>query len=206
MAIRSPLTVDARRRACEDDARWRTKTILRVVGTFFAFMAMCLFAAAIAYTNQNFINTMGNGDWTDGLALAPVVLSLIYNPVILAVHLIVRQGIAFHPSIHVAADLFIWILAVPAIIFGIAGGMFWNWAPATANASGIIDCAYYFNSWSMECDPIAYTIGHLQIVGLVFLFFLFIVHLILFTFACIDLHRQRVAQRMNGIGKPDFEM
>jgi hypothetical protein len=172
MAVRSPLTLEARRRAGEDDSRWRAKTVLRLIGILFAFPAMCLLAAAVSNTNQNFINTMGNGDWTDGLALAPVVLSLLYNPAAVVVHLIVRKGAALHPAIHLTADLIVWVLAVPAIVFGIAGGMFWNWAPATPDANGVIDCGFFFNQWAQECDPMAYTIGHLEIAALVFLFFL----------------------------------
>lgn len=77
--MRGPLSVDARRQAHDEDPRWHTKAVLRVVATFFSLLAMCLFAAAISYTNANFVNTMGNGDWSDGLALAPVRVSLSFS-------------------------------------------------------------------------------------------------------------------------------
>ena len=60
------------RQALLQDSRWAFKALLRLIATVFGFIAMSLFAAAIAYTNENFINTQGNGDWSDGLCLAPV--------------------------------------------------------------------------------------------------------------------------------------
>jgi hypothetical protein len=60
------------RRTTLEDSRWAFKALLRLIATVFGLIAMCLFAAAVGYTNNNFINTMGNGDWSDGFALAPV--------------------------------------------------------------------------------------------------------------------------------------
>ena len=72
---RSPMTVEARRRLYEEDSRWAVKAVLRVIATGAALLGMILYAVAVSYTNKNFINTDGPGDWTDGLALAPVSLS-----------------------------------------------------------------------------------------------------------------------------------
>ena len=72
------LSTDSRRRAAEEDKRWMTKAVLRIVSTLFAVIALGLFSASVHYTNTNFINTEGPGDWTDGLALAPVSRVLIY--------------------------------------------------------------------------------------------------------------------------------
>ena len=70
--MRSPLTVDVRRRLNDQDSRWPAKAILRIIAMGFEFLAMVLFAAAVSMTNKNFTNTDGPGDWTDGMALAPV--------------------------------------------------------------------------------------------------------------------------------------
>ena len=74
---RSPLTVDTRRRLYEEDSKWPLKAVLRIIATGAALLAMILFAVAVSYENKNFVNTNGAGDWTDGLALAPVCLSSI---------------------------------------------------------------------------------------------------------------------------------
>lgn len=70
--MRIPLSLDTRRSAYEEDSKWLLKALLRISATLSALIAVFMFAAAISLTNANFINTMGNGDWTDGLALAPV--------------------------------------------------------------------------------------------------------------------------------------
>ena len=57
--------------------KWSVKTVLRIVATGAALLSMILFAVSVSYTNQNFINTDGPGDWTDGLALAPVRISFL---------------------------------------------------------------------------------------------------------------------------------
>ena len=70
--MHSPLTIETRRRAYEEDPKWPAKAVLRVLAIVFALIAMPLFAVSIADTNSSYINTSGPGDWTDGLALAPV--------------------------------------------------------------------------------------------------------------------------------------
>ena len=69
---RVPLPVDTYRRLNEQEPKWHIKAILRILGTLVAIIAVILFAVSVSYTNQNFINTTGAGDWTDGLAIAPV--------------------------------------------------------------------------------------------------------------------------------------
>ncbi|KAI4140967.1 MAG: hypothetical protein LQ340_007759 [Diploschistes diacapsis] len=152
---------------------------------------MTIFAAAIAYTNDNFTNTQGTGDWSDGLCLAPIIFSLLYNPIALVMHLLFRNKRPIHPAIRIGLDLVVWGLSVPAIVFGILGGVFWYWTQAIPNADGSIDCTFFFNTWSETCTPVAYQIGRLEIAGLVLLFFIFIIHITLFVFACIDLQRKK---------------
>ena len=66
------LNIETRRNAFEEDPKWQHKTILRFVAIAFALIAAALFSTAIGLTNYNFVNTLGGGDWTDGVALAPV--------------------------------------------------------------------------------------------------------------------------------------
>jgi hypothetical protein len=67
--------VDITRQLREEDSKWSLKAILRLVTAFFAIIDVILFAVSVSLTNQNFINLSGNGDWSDGLALAPVRVS-----------------------------------------------------------------------------------------------------------------------------------
>lgn len=69
-----PLTVETRRRLKEEDSKWTIKAIVRVLAVVFAAIALVLFSVAVSITNENFVNTGGNGDWSDGLAIAPVRL------------------------------------------------------------------------------------------------------------------------------------
>jgi hypothetical protein len=64
---------DSTRAPHKIDTRWRTKALLRFIGSIFAVIAMGIFSAAVSQTNNNFINTAGNGDWPDGMTLAPVM-------------------------------------------------------------------------------------------------------------------------------------
>ena len=97
---------------------------------------------------------------------------MLYNPVAIVVLLIVRKGRHFHPAFNIIGDFLIWGLLVPSIVFTSAGGIFWNWAPAVPTQDGTVDCGFYFNQWSRECVPVAYTIGHMEIAGIVLLFLL----------------------------------
>ena len=68
-----PAGGESRRRYYEQGgSKWDIKSFLRIASTGFALPATILFAVAVAYTNQDFVNLSGNGDWSDGLALAPV--------------------------------------------------------------------------------------------------------------------------------------
>ena len=59
------------------DNKWVTKALMRLSATVIGLIAMCLFSAAISYENSNYQNIIGNGDWTDGLALAPVCFDIL---------------------------------------------------------------------------------------------------------------------------------
>ncbi|MCJ1486411.1 hypothetical protein MMC06_006588 [Schaereria dolodes] len=235
---RVPLPVDTYRRLNEQEPKWHIKAILRILGTLVAIIAVILFAVSVSYTNQNFINTTGAGDWTDGLAIAPVshhqlepimknaiqkknpqkdrpptehdvrstTLSTILNPVLLLTHLICRRGSSLHPALPLTLDLLIVMLCIPSLVFAVAGGLFWYWTPAILSTSGTVDCGFFFNEWSRECHPVAYTIGHMEIAGIVFLFLVFVTHAILLTFAGIDMHKYRKASTLSKFADDTFTM
>ena len=73
--VRNLVTEETRRRLQEQDPRWRSKAILRVIATFCSFVAMVLFAVSVAMTVHWGEIWNGGGDWTDGMALAPVSIS-----------------------------------------------------------------------------------------------------------------------------------
>ena len=85
--VRSLITEETRARLQERDPRWRSKAVLRVVATFFDFLAMVLFIVAVTMTLhwENVWNNGFGGDWPDGMPLAPVChcynLSCDPNPV-----------------------------------------------------------------------------------------------------------------------------
>lgn len=68
---------EAQQRLREGDPKWTIKAALRIISTFFAFLAMALFAAAYGGTIAwlaKWEDGQG-GDWMDGMPLAPVRLS-----------------------------------------------------------------------------------------------------------------------------------
>jgi hypothetical protein len=171
--MRSPLSIESQRRAYEEDPKWRAKAVLRIAATLTALIAIALFAASISYTDSGFTSTAGpEGDWTDGLALAPVIFALLYNSAVLIGHFGLRRGRPFHPSIYLALDLITWALTLPAVVVAVAGGIFWYWSDPVPSAGGHIDCTVFFNAFAMQCNPIVYTIGRMEIVGAVFMVFL----------------------------------
>ena len=70
-------TPENQRSAAPQDKKWVSKALMRLFATFIGLIAMCLFAAAVGFENANYQNTGGNGDWPDGLALAPVCANLL---------------------------------------------------------------------------------------------------------------------------------
>ena len=72
----------------------------------------------------------------------------------------------------VGGDLLTWAGAVPAVVYVVAGGMFWYWSDGLSGDDGLTDCSLWFNVWAPACNPISYTIGETEIAAAVFLFLL----------------------------------
>lgn len=90
---------------------------------------------------------------------------MLANPMLVVLHLVHRKGAAPPSYILLLADALLLAFLVPAIVFAIGGGMFWNWATPMANDAGFVDCSFYFNMWTVECNPTAYSIGRIEIAG-----------------------------------------
>ena len=96
-----------------------------------------------------------------------VLLALFYNPLVLFLTLIHRHGRSIHPGWHVAVDLFIWGLGVPAILFSIGDGWFWYWQ-RVIEIDGIVLCESWWGL-SKDCNPLIQTLGQVEIAANVFL-------------------------------------
>lgn len=68
------LTPESRRRLSERDQRWLVKFCLRSFAALLALIGMSALAAAIPPWNAHFFHSEGatQGDWQDGLVIAPV--------------------------------------------------------------------------------------------------------------------------------------
>lgn len=93
---------------------------------------------------------------------------LLSNPIVLFLTLAHRHGRPIHPGWHVGVDLFIWGLAVPAIVFSVGAGWFWYWQPVLLEFDGLVPCVDW-NFWSQQCNPLIYTLGKMEIAANVFL-------------------------------------
>ena len=70
--MKSPLVGETASRAAVGDSKWKRKALARLFATAIASVAMIIFAATVAKTNENFVTDSNGGYWTDGLPLAPV--------------------------------------------------------------------------------------------------------------------------------------
>ncbi|CAF9916791.1 hypothetical protein IMSHALPRED_003295 [Imshaugia aleurites] len=198
---RMRISPETRQQLNQHDRRWPLKLGLRALAIPLAFIAMILFAVATSVSKLNY----GGNDWTDGLPLAPVLLALFYDPLVLFLTLIHRHGRPIHPGWDVGVDLFIWGLAVPSIIFSVGDGWFWYWQPVLVEFDGLVPCDVY-NYWSQDCSPLIYTLGRIEIAANVFLALILIIHKTLFVYACIATHKLRKAKKLSTVERRNIEL
>lgn len=204
---RIPISLESKRRLHEADPRWISKATLRLISSFFAVLALILFAVAVGKTVQ-WENTWDDGygnDWTDGMPLAPVLLALLYNPFSLFMLIRYRRGRAYHPGWDVGVDLIIWALAVPSIVFSVGDGWFWWWQPVMLEVGDFVPCDE-FNFWSKACQPEIYTIGGIEIAANIFLALILVIHFSLFVMACIATHRWRKQAKLRKAERRNIEL
>ena len=102
-----------------------------------------------------------------------VLISMIFNVVVLFLLFRHRPGRAYHPGWDVGFDFLIWALCVPSIVFSLDNGWFWWWQPVILKLrNGLIPCTTPANFWSEACQPTIYTIGRIEIAANFFLSFI----------------------------------
>ena len=110
---------------------------------------------------------------TNTSASLQVLLSFLYNPIVLFLLLRHRRGRPYHPGWDVTFDLLIWALSVPSIVFSVGDGWWWWWQPVEFEFEpyDIVPCSFEYggNVWSQPCQPSIYTIGKIEIAANVFL-------------------------------------
>lgn len=199
---RLPISLETRRQLNDDDRRWKIKLRLRALAIPLAIIAMILFAVTTSLSKLNY----GGNDWTDGLPLAPVLLALFYNPLVLFLTLFQRNGRSIHPGWNVGVDLLVWGLAVPSIIFSIGDGWFWYWEPVLLEFDNFVPCNTWWNFWSSACSPLIYQLGRTEIAANVFLAFILIIHFTLFVYACIATHKLRKRKQQDAAERRNIEL
>jgi len=190
-------TPEIRRRLQESDRKWRTKAILRIVAAVFCLIGFSLFAAAIPTWDQNFFHAEGpsHGDWQDGMPIGALLFAFLADLAITVYT--VRSTKSLHPLINMVVDFLVWGLLIPAVTFAIWGGLFRVWQPAIPDEDGEIVCGIW-NVFARECSPVLYTVGGLELGGVVFASFVWALHFTLFVLACIDFRNRRRVHRNGG--------
>ncbi|KAL9004649.1 MAG: hypothetical protein Q9188_002540 [Gyalolechia gomerana] len=201
--MRSLFPAETRRRLQEENPKWYIKAILQAICAFLAFPALILFADATALTNKYFSSP--HGDWTDWMPLFPVLISLIYNPLALALLIFPYGHKPTHPGWDVGVYLLIWALGIPSIVFCVGWGWFWWWQPVLVKSHHYIPCNQW-NYWSEPCNPVIYTAGKIQIAANVFLALLIILSFTLFVLGCIATHKHRRAARRSRIAARNIQL
>ncbi|RMZ75787.1 hypothetical protein DV738_g5272, partial [Chaetothyriales sp. CBS 135597] len=150
-------------------SRLKVKLSLYILTLLTSLVSLSLFAAAIPMWNANFFHAAGpvRGDWTDGLPLGPLGITILSMLAMLAYTLVKRK--APSPSRATAAlYVIILVLLAPSLVLAGLGSLFrfWQGAPATSQ-SGEVRCNI-MNIFTRVCQPVLYHVGALQIAALVF--------------------------------------
>ncbi|KIW14678.1 hypothetical protein PV08_07462 [Exophiala spinifera] len=179
---------EARSRPGPRMVRKYLSTILHTTSLVASLLGMSLFAAAIPRWNSNFFHNTGpnRGDWTDGMPLGPLVFALLYHAATLIYNHARRQRIRRQfarqsadavtmadggkPSlviIHVLSSSLILAALFASLILAAYGSLFRFWRPAMRTQSGGVPCTM-INVFARECQPVLYSVGRLQLAGIVF--------------------------------------
>ena len=215
------LSPETRRRLSESDTKWHIKLGLRVFATILSLIAFSLFGAAIPQWNANFFHTDGPqaGDWQDGMpiaAVSPVLTILNHLPrlisqqlavsflhsLYLTIHTLFLSSAFFptpHPILTLVIDTLVLAALFPSIILAGLGGLFTVWRPAIPD-NGAIICDI-INSFARQCNPILYTIGGLELGGVILSSIVWLLTFILMTFGAITVHRWRISRRFASTGR-----
>jgi len=182
MNVTRGFSAESRRRLSEADRRWRIKTIMRSAAAVFSLIALSLYAAAIPKWDDNFYWGAGpnRGDWQDGFPLGVLVFALLWN--LVSMFLLLGRKLPLRPWIPLTGDLLVWAALVPAITWSAGDGMFLNW---NQNAE-------FWDPWVWNAMQ---KIGSLELGGVVLACFVWVIHFVLFVYACIETHKWRKAKK-----------
>ncbi|KAL2393097.1 hypothetical protein ABEF92_003820 [Exophiala dermatitidis] len=196
--------------------RHRMICILHVGGLLTSLVAISLFAAAIPKWNANFFHNTGpnTGDWTDGMPLAPLALALLYHAATLVHSRIARLRSSSRrtndnprqqrpsPSLsrrsiilHITLPTLVLASLLPSLLLAGYGSLFRVWRPAVRTQSGILVCNM-LNVFAPECEPVLYSIGNLQIGGIVMGVLVWTVHFALLLDAARNMRRFRLVRQL----------
>ncbi|KAK7887320.1 hypothetical protein LTR67_009740 [Exophiala xenobiotica] len=193
-------------------------TILHSASLLFSLLSVSLFSAAIPRWNANFFHNTGpsRGDWTDGMPLGPLVFALLYHAGTLLYHS--RIGTLRRPSntpqntntntnttltsrrtllLNTTISTLILLTLFPSLILAGYGSLFRFWRPAMRSTqSGSIPCNTMLNVFSRQCQPVLYSVGNLQLAGIVFGCMVWICHFVLLLISLRNLRRHSLIKKV----------
>ncbi|KAL2421541.1 hypothetical protein ABEF95_004102 [Exophiala dermatitidis] len=196
--------------------RRRMICILHIGGLLTSLVASSLFAAAIPKWNANFFHNTGpnTGDWTDGMPLAPLALAFLYHAATLVHSRIAKLRSSSRrtndnprqqrpsPSLsrrsiilHITLPTLVLASLLPSLLLAGYGSLFRVWRPAVRTQSGILVCNM-LNVFAPECEPVLYSIGNLQIGGIVMGVLVWAVHFALLLDAARNMRRFRLVRQL----------
>ncbi|KAL6247488.1 hypothetical protein RBB50_005834 [Rhinocladiella similis] len=189
-----------------------------------SLLATSLFAAAIPRWNSNFFHNTGpnRGDWTDGMALGPLVFALLYHAATLVYnHARQRRRRLHHLAdadtvtvtggkpllliLHILSSSLILATLFASLILAAYGSLFRFWRPAMRTQSGGVPCNM-LNVFARECQPILYSVGRLQLAGIVFGTVVWLCHFALLLIALRNLRRHSMIKRMQSEKLAQFSL
>lgn len=173
------------------DRRWKTRLNLRISSLFLTLLSTIAFAASIPTWQSSFFHASGpiRGDWTDGLTLLP--LSLILFTDVLIISHTVRLCHPPSPLVVATVEAIILLLLTAALTLAVLGSLFIHFSAAVPETTGVISCPALQNMLSRECSPMLYTVGSLQLLGVVFGWLVWILHLSMAIWGAIDVRRNK---------------
>lgn len=173
------------------DARWKARLNLRITSLIFAILSTIAFSASIPTWQASFFHASGpiHGDWSDGLVLAPLAIVLFVD--VYAISHTIRLCRPPHAKQTTVIESLILLLLTPALILSVLGSLFIHFSAAVRDSNGAITCSAFSNFLSRECSPSLYTVGSLQLLGVVFGCIVWILHVSIALWGAMDVWRNR---------------
>ena len=194
MAGPTILSADRNAQLYAFDPRWRLKLITLASIILLSFVAIILFAAAIPKWNANFFHNKGpmRGDWTDGISIGPLLFIFLFS-ILSIIHFFSRQK-PMPPRVCVVTFSLILLSLAPSLFLAGHGSLFQHWREsAVRSQNGGLVCNL-LNIFSRECEPILYSVGELQIGGIVFGSLVWVLVFVLLLVSIYETRAQKTTQ------------